>query len=166
MIFSKTITSPYGHGITSYVDTVLKLASGFIYQFDIYFPTGSQGLLKVQLHEYKVQLYPFNPGEWFFGDGINISFPESHLIEQPPFQLVVRHYNEDEAYDHSFQLRIGIVATEIFIARFLPSVAAEAMAKIILGLKQSEEDARLSSLNESIGGLTKLIEGTPENVVE
>ena len=165
MIYAKTITSPFGRDVTTYTDTVIRLSNGFIYQFDLYFPSGSQGLLKVQVNEYKVQLYPFTPGEYFYGDGIQISFPESHLIQNPPYELRVRHYNEDEAYDHQFQLRIGFVAAEEFIARFLPSVAAEEMARAILKIKDTEDLARLAILEQNTLLLDNLASGTP-SVVE
>lgn len=162
MIYARSITSPFGADVTNPTDTVIHLTKGFIYQLDLYFPSGSQGLLKVQIHDHQIQLYPFNVGEYFYGDDGVISFPESHLIDDPPFELIVRHYNEDEAYDHSFQIRIGIVAAEVFIARFLPSLAAEEMAKVIIRIKDDQESERIDLINQQTEQLSLLAGVTPD----
>lgn len=145
MIFSKTVTSTHGGSSASTTVNVLKVTEGFVYQFELYFPPGSAGLLKVRIGEHGHVLWPWTPGEWLFGDGITVSYPESYLIGTPPYEILIEHYNEDDTYDHLFQLRLGIVTEELFIGRFLPQMAAEqygAVIERILAAQQTAAQAR------------------------
>ena len=149
MIFTSTITSLHGASILAQTQTIMKLTDGFIYQMDIYLPSGSQGLLKLAIRDHKVQLYPNEQTEWFFGDGIQISFPESHELNEEPFELLIRHFNEDTQYDHSFQVRIGFLTKDLFIARFLPQLGAEQIVSVLKKYQEAETIAKQEQLDIS-----------------
>lgn len=149
MIFTSTITSPLGASILTPTQTVMKLTEGFIYQLDIYLPCGSQGLLKLAIRDHKMQLYPNEPTEYFFGDGIQVSFPESHEMNEEPYELLIRHYNEDTAYNHSFQVRIGFLTKDLFIARFLPQLGAEQIVAVLKKYQEAETIAKQEQLDIS-----------------
>ena len=166
MIYTRTITSPFAHSPTTTIDTVFKLTDGFIYQLDIYLPQGSQGLLKIAIRDHKAQLYPNTPGEWFFGDGIQVSFPESHELNEEPFELLIRHYNEDSAYDHSFQIRIGLLTKDLFIARFLPQLGAQQILDTLEKYKEAEAISKTEQLEASRKQLLLNLGIGGENVVE
>lgn len=138
MILTRTITAAYGDSSTTVHSEAWKMTRGFVYQFGIYFPPGSGGLLKVRLKDYSRQLWPLDSGEWFFGDDVSFSWPESHNIADEPFELLIDYRNEDEIYDHAVQIQIGFVTEEIFVGRFLPSVGAEQIAEILNRYKEAE----------------------------
>lgn len=100
-------------------------------------------------------LYPSEPSEWFFGDNTLISFPDKYFIQTPDQELTIWYYNEDDTYDHVFQIRIGQVLAELFIASFLPSMAygeiADVMSKVTEA--QEAESAARSALVEGYTGL-------------
>ena len=99
-------------------------------------------------------LYPSEPEEWFFGDNTLISFPDKYFIQTPNQELVIWHYNEDDTYDHEFQVRIGQVLAEIFIASFLPSMAYGQIGDVLsqLTAAQDEEKAAREALVEDYLG--------------
>ena len=136
MIFSTYIsTPPIIHYVTP-VRTVLKIAKGLVYKVEIEFPAGPVGLLRCQIYDGSFQLWPSTPGEYFKSDGLLISFDDTYLKLAAPFEFTIYTWNEDEAYPHGLTVRIGMVSSELFMARFLPSYGYKQLAKM---LKEEEK---------------------------
>lgn len=154
MIYTKTITEGSGGSAGNPSQYHMSVTAGLLYQFELYFPPGSSGLLKVRIADGSYPLYPSEPSEWFFGDNTLISFPDKYFLNSPDQCLTIWAYNEDEEYDHQFQIRIGQVLAELFIASFLPSMAygsiAEAMSAITAA-QEEEKAARASIIEEYVG---------------
>lgn len=96
-------------------------------------------------------MYPSEPSEWFFGDNALISFPDKYFIQTPDQALSVWYYNEDDTYDHTFQIRIGQVLAELFIASFLPNMAYGAIGDAIAKVSEAtekEKEARATLIEE------------------
>lgn len=142
MIYTKTVTAAAGGSASIPIDTDLPVTDGLIYQFELYFPPGSSGLLHVRMADGAYPIWPSEPGEYFFGDNALITFPDRYFIQAPDHKLKVWYYNLDDTYAHKFQLRIGQVSAEIFIASFLPSVAFESLADAINKLTQGQEEEK------------------------
>ncbi len=139
MIVTKTIAADLGDAAATVHTAILKLTKGFVYQVGIYFPPGSGGLLRVRVRDYKTQLWPSDQAEWFFGDDVSFTWPESHSIDVEPYELAVQYQNLDEIYDHTMQLQIGFVTEEIFVGRFLPSIGAEQISEILQRYREAEQ---------------------------
>ena len=120
MVYTKTITAPSSGSASAPTLDRMAVTRGLIYQFDLYFPPGSSGLLKVRITDGSYPLYPSEPSEWFFGDNSLITFPDRYFIQTPDQLLTIWYYNEDDTYDHEFQIRIGQVLGNQFIQSFLP----------------------------------------------
>lgn len=142
MIRAKTLTLDAGGSSTSPTRTVWKLTSGMIYRFELSFPPGPSGLVGVRVYDHTRQLYPLDEGEWFTGDAEVIAFDETHLVDVEPFELVILAYNADEKYSHSVQLRIGFLTRDLYIARFLPGLAADQIAAAFAALADSQSAER------------------------
>ena len=154
MIYTKTILAPFGGDLSSPTVVDFPLTVGLIYQFDVFFPPGSAGLLKVRVNDGGAPLWPSEPTEWFYGDNLTISFPDRYFISSAEPMLRVWYYNEDDTYDHSFTVRVGQVSADIFIASFLPSVGFESMTEAIQGLQKGqveEVSARQALIDKYFG---------------
>jgi len=134
VIYSKTITEAAGGSAASPTHRDMYLTIGLIYQFELYLPPGSCGLLHVAIFDGSYQVWPSEPGEYFFGDNTLISFPDRYMIDSPRKALIIASYNLDTLYDHLFQVRIGQVSSELFIASYLPSMD---MSKLTEALNQT-----------------------------
>jgi len=130
-IYTKTVIAAAGGSAAVPIDADMPVTNGIIYQFELYFPPGSSGLLKVKVNDGAFQVWPSEPGEWFFGDNSLISFSDRYYIQAPDHRFKIWHYNLDEAYDHTFQVRIGQVTAEMFIASFLPGYAQADLAPLL-----------------------------------
>jgi len=120
----------------------MAITEGLIYKFELYLPPGSSGLLHVAVEDGGHRIYPSEPGEWFFGDNSTISFEDRLIITSEPHHLFIYAYNLDEAYEHTFQIRIGQVSDPIFIQSMLPAIQSETFAEDIAGLIASQDQSR------------------------
>lgn len=136
----------------------MPVTKGLIYQFDLYFPPGSSGLLHVAVADGAYPLYPSEPSEWLFGDNTLVSFPDRYFIQTPDQYLTVWHYNTDDTYDHMFQLRIGQVLADAFIASFLPGYGQASVADQVAAMvaQQNEQKSQVAD------ALVKYFTGNPE----
>jgi len=120
MVYTKTITEAAGGSISNPSLYRMPVTAGLIYRFELYFPPGSSGLLKVAMKDGDSAMYPSEPGEWFFGDNHVIQFDDLYWISSDPYSLAIWCYNEDEAFEHVFQIRIGQVSDQRLIANYIP----------------------------------------------
>jgi hypothetical protein len=117
----------------------MPVTSGLIYQVEFYFPPGSSGLLYACVKDGGFQIWPSEPGEWFFGDNTLISFKDLYYVSAPNHNLDVYSYNLDDTYDHIFQVRIGQVNDPAFISSMLPSIAQGSMEESIAAIIASQD---------------------------
>jgi hypothetical protein len=150
MIYTKTISEAAGGSASAPTRRDMFVTTGLIYQFECYFPPGSSGLLHVAVFDGGFQLWPSEPEETFFGDNTLISFPDRYYIVSPRKALTILSWNEDDTYAHSFQIRIGQVSAEVFIASFLPSMSMDKMTEQIAAVAQEKEKASEVSMEEAL----------------
>ena len=151
MIYSKTITAAAGDIAGTQHDADLPVTNGLIYQFELYFPPGSSGLLSVRVSDGGFPVWPSEPGEWFYGDNTLIAFPDRYYIASPDHKFKVWYYNLDDTYPHKFTIRIGQVTAAAFISSFIPSYGQSSIEDILKALAEqqgAEKEARLKSIEE------------------
>jgi len=146
VIYTKTITESFGGSSANPSQRIMPVTEGLVYQFELYFPPGSSGLLYVAIDDGGHRVWPSEPGEWFFGDNTLISFPDKYFVSSAPYQFLVYSYNLDQAYDHKFQIRIGEVSDPTLIQSLLPSIQMDnfsvEIADLVAKQDQSREAAR------------------------
>ena len=148
MIYTANITTTKSTPKTALKKTVLHVNKGLVYKVEIYVPPGAAGLLGVSVFDGLYQVWPSSVGEFFVGDDIMISFDDLFLKEAAPYQFQICTYNEDDTYDHTCSVRVGLVSNEAFMARFLPTKSREYFEKM-----------RLRLLSEQTKSLAKQLEG-------
>jgi hypothetical protein len=127
MIPTFDFTIPKGTPKESPLHQVLPITRGLIHRVELQFPAGCAGLVGVVVSDGGFQLWPSTLGNWFITDNWVIAFDEMYLKTNPPFQLDFWGYNLDTDYDHTIYARFGLADKEIFIARYLPSVAYDVL---------------------------------------
>lgn len=120
MIYFANITTPKNTAIAALQKTSLRITGGLIYKVEFHFPSGSAGLMGIAVFDGLFQVWPSSIGQFFVSDNETISFDDLYLKETPPWELQIYTYNTDDTYDHVCDVRIGLVSSDIFIARFLP----------------------------------------------
>jgi len=85
---------------------------GYIVFTEIRFPPGPQGLLKVSVWYGETQLIPQKESDWIAGDDERIwDIPLFYITKGE--KILVKAYNEDDTYDHSFFFRMVVLPSDI-----------------------------------------------------
>lgn len=149
MIYTITKSIPANTPIASAVQHKMPITDGLIYQVEFYFPPGSSGLMGIAVRDGGYQIWPSEPGEWFFGDNTLISFPDKYYVKSAGHILDVYAYNLDDTYAHKFQIRIGQASDPAIIASYIPVVAEKSLEQVIGELIASQnvtKEAQQSTL--------------------
>ena len=117
---------------------------------EVDFPPGCVGLVNVQIFDGSYQLLPASPVKTLLGDGVLLRYDDLYLKESAPYELVIVTWNEDELWNHTVQVRIGLASTRLFMARYLPSVGWEGFAKEMDKARAGQEDVKAEQTKEII----------------
>jgi hypothetical protein len=108
MFYEKSITLPPNTDRSSPVSEVIPIHPGKVQQVSVFFPEGCSGLAHLTISLWGHQLWPSNPDGFFTGDNTLIVFPEDLQIIDPPYELILTGWNEDDTYPHTPIVRIQI----------------------------------------------------------
>jgi len=148
VIYSKYILTPITDYAIQPLQTVLKVTNGLVYKVEVDFPPGPSGLLKLQIYDGGHQVWPSTPGEYFITDGYCISFDDTLLKLVAPFQFDIYTWNEDTVHAHGVTVRIGMVSSEIYMARFLPTYGYKELRKVIAEEAALQEEAKKALIEQ------------------
>ena len=93
----------------------LHLTKGVIHRVEIEFPAGCAGLAHLKILKFNAPLWPTNPEGSFHSDNHVIAFNEAYELSTWPYTLTVKAWNEDDTYQHTLKLRLGILPAELII---------------------------------------------------
>jgi hypothetical protein len=142
MIYTANITTPKETSRQDLRKTIISVTKGLVYQVEFYFPSGSAGLMGVAVFDGLYQIWPSSAGEFFIGDQQLIRFSDMYLKESAPFEFQCYSFNEDETYQHFVSVRLGLVSSDVFLARFLPTKGHDYLVK----LRQQMREERVEAL--------------------
>ena len=74
-------------------------------------PPGCAGLVGVSICDAIHQIWPTNASGWFKGEGV-FEFHDRFRFVDPPYQLDIYTYNEDDTYDHEPIIILAIERTD------------------------------------------------------
>jgi len=153
MIYAKSITTSKNTLSTSPLETILKITKGLVYFLEVYFPPGPSGLLHIRIDDGNYQLLPATEGETLYGDNVTVRYDDLYIKNAEPYQFKIYTYNEDDTYNHTLQVRVGLVSKEVFQARFLPTMAYDYFNKLIEAAGKQQIEARKLRTQEILESL-------------
>jgi len=148
MIYGTGITTAAGGSKATATRTTLRLTKGLIWLMEVDFPPGCVGLVHVQIFDGNYQLLPASPDKDLSGDGRLLRYDDLYLKEAAPFEVSIVTWNEDELWDHTIQIRVGLASTRLFMARYLPSIAWEDFGQAMEEAKAEQEVAKAEQIKE------------------
>jgi len=113
------------------------------------------GLLRCQICDGGYQIWPSTLGQYFKSDSLCISFDDTYLKLAAPFQFDILTWNDDDTYPHGLTVRIGMVSSELFMARFLPSYGYKQLAQLLKEEQEKQEQAKEGIIAEPFSWLGK-----------
>lgn len=141
MIYTANITTPANTAQTNLLRTRMHVTKGLVFKVEFYFPPGSAGLMGVAVFDGLYQVWPSTVGDFFVSDDETISFDDMYLKEAAPYELQCYSYNEDDTHNHFMAVRVGLVSSEVFLARFMPTRGRQQFVKIRRQM-ETEREAR------------------------
>ena len=112
MFFDYSVTIPFSTTQAAWLEQDLKLSAGVIHHVEVGFPWGCAGLVYVTLWHMDHQLWPLNPGGAFNSDDEVIAWDDRFELTSPYNWLRARLWNLDDTFDHTIELRFGILPAE------------------------------------------------------
>lgn len=112
--YSLVFTVPKNTAEEIPLTAVLPATGGILHQVSIKIPAGHAGLTGIAIDEGLHQIAPTNQNEWFKGDDVLFSYPEYHELPPDTHSLILRGFNLDDTYDHSFVIGVGIMPKVVY----------------------------------------------------
>ena len=113
MVYNFNIEVPQDGSVATSQATRLKLTAGVIHQVEVYFPAGCAGLVHCHINDGLYQVWPSNPDDNMFGDDSLFSFEEDYELDTDPYELTVYAWNEDDTYNHTIRVSLGILPRSV-----------------------------------------------------
>jgi len=108
MIYIIPLRVPANTPIEDPVVATLKLSACIIENVSVEFPRGCYWLVSTRARLREVQLYPTNPGEWITSEAGRVEWTDDAAIIDPPYELTIEAYNEDERYQHTIRWYLDV----------------------------------------------------------
>lgn len=159
MIFAATILTPINTLAAAPKKTVKILTKGIVYRIEVFYPPGPSGLVGARIRHSDVQLYPRERDEWFLGDNITISFEDTYFLSQPPWEWEIHTYNLDTAFEHTIQVRIGLMTEAEYTAKFAPTSEMEQIQSALDQLAAATENQYRPTGENPLGVFEEQISG-------
>jgi hypothetical protein len=96
--------------ITNPVIMEIGLQRGKLFRVLVTFPAGCAGLVYASLFVHGEQIAPWNPTGSLRGNDLTIEAVRDYPVDQPPFEMVVKAWSEDDTYTHT--VLVDIMETE------------------------------------------------------
>jgi len=119
MIFQASVTIPKSKTKDAPTVVMLGIAHGIISKIMVRPRPGHSGLAHCVILHHEHQIAPSTENMEFHGDTFPIDWEEYYEVYQPPYQLKIKGWNEDDTYEHTFDIfvailpRKGIIATAV-----------------------------------------------------
>jgi hypothetical protein len=116
MLFEKSITIPKSTASTAPTIVTLGIAHGIITRIMVRPRPGHHGLAHCVILHHEHQIAPSTEGMTLHGDQPAIDWDEYYESYQPPYELKIKGWNEDDTFDHTFDVYVAILPRKGIIA--------------------------------------------------
>lgn len=116
MLFTADVNIPKNTTEAAPVTQMLKVAHGIITWVSVLFPPGCARLAHCVILHHEHQIFPSTEGMDLAGDTFPIEWDEYYECYQPPYELKLKAWNEDDTYPHKITIRVAILPRRGIIA--------------------------------------------------
>lgn len=116
MLFEASITIPANTSVTSPETETLKIAHGIISEIMVRPRPGHAALAHLVILHHEHQIAPSTEGMYLSGDSHPIDWEEYYESYQPPYELKLKGWNNDDTYPHTFDVFVAVLPRKAIIA--------------------------------------------------
>ena len=91
------------------VEGTLKIHPGVVTRVRLLWPTGAAQLGHAQVFRFSKVLWPPYDDQDFTGNGLPIEWNEEYEIIEPPYELTVRAWNDDDTFPHTLTFGVAVL---------------------------------------------------------
>lgn len=116
MLFEASITIPKNTTKADPTEVTLKIAHGIITKFMVRPRPGHAALAHCVILHHEHQIAPSTENMDLHGDALPIDWEEYYESYQPPYELKIKGWNEDDTYPHTFDIYVAVLPRKAIIA--------------------------------------------------
>lgn len=116
MLFSKDITIPITATKASPTTVILPIAHGIITKIMVRPRAGHQNLAHCVILHHEHQIAPSTEGMDMHGEFFPLDWEEYYESYQPPYELKIKGWNDDETFAHTFTVYVVILPRKAVIS--------------------------------------------------
>jgi hypothetical protein len=116
MLFQADITIPASTTQASPTTETLKIAHGIITKIMVRPRPGHAALAHLVILHHEHQIAPSTEGMSFSGDTFPIDWEEYYESYQPPYELKLKGWNDDDTYPHTFTVFVVVLPRKAIMA--------------------------------------------------
>jgi len=116
MLFQASLTIPANTSEASPIIATLKIAHGIITKFMIRPRPGHAGLAHLAILHHEHQIAPSVLNMDLHGDSYPIDWEDYYESYQPPYELILKGWNDDDTYPHTFDVFVAILPRKAILA--------------------------------------------------
>jgi hypothetical protein len=109
MLYEFDVTSPANTAASAPTEVLARLNKGLVTQVQVQIPPGAVGLARGQVWRGNSQIWPSNPGGYFKGDDLVLTWDEDYTLADEPLTLRLRVWNIDDTYPHTLTFRFALL---------------------------------------------------------
>lgn len=116
MLFQASITILKNTLSTTPTEVTLYIAKGIITKFMVRPRPGHAGLAHLAIFHHSHQVAPSTEGMELHGDAFPIDWEDYYEVYQPPYELKLKGWNDDDTYPHTFDVFVAILPRKAILA--------------------------------------------------
>jgi len=128
MLFKASITIPANTASTDPTVEMLKIAHGIISKFMVRPRPGHAALAHLVILHHEHQIAPSTEGMDLSGDTFPIDWEEYYESYQPPYELKLKGWNDDDTYPHTFDVFVAVLPRKAIVALAVTDAITQALA--------------------------------------
>ena len=109
MLFEASITLPITATKANPTEVILKIANGIITKIMVRPRPGHAALAHLIILHHEHQIAPSTENMDFAGDTFPIDWEEYYESYQPPYELKLKGWNDDDTYPHTFTVYVAVL---------------------------------------------------------
>ena len=116
MLFQASITIPKNTTKAAPTVVMLKIARGIITKIMVRPRPGHAALAHLVIRHHEHQIAPSTEDMEFHGDAFPIDWEEYYESYQPPYELKLQGWNDDDTYEHTFDVYVAVLPRKAILA--------------------------------------------------
>ena len=116
MLFAVDVTVETTNTVDNPEEQILKIAHGIITEIMVRPRPGHAGLAHCVILHHEHQIAPSTENMDFSGDTFPIDWEEYYESYQPPYELKIIGWNDDDTYEHTFDVFVAVLPRKAILA--------------------------------------------------